>query len=403
MNTIKTIFVTTLGQFQVSCNGQVLTESAGRSYKLWDLFKLLLINRGKAIGPEQIMEILWPDQDLENDKGALRTLVYRLRKVLELGTDGCGSINLHNGSYSLVLDDRVEVDTDRFERLIRQGVALSENHPNEAMIPLREAVDLYKGEFLAECSYFDWVLPARNYYHRLHMEAVMSLAQLLDQTGQHADRARLCEKALLVEPYDEELHLIFIDALVKDGRRRQALSHYEYITGKLYRELGVKPSQAMRSLYRQLKTSDVVNLDISSIQHGLKGRQEQEGAFLCEPDVFRSIYELERRRGERSGQAVFLCLVTIATEEHTLPAQPVLRECMDKLKVILVDSLRRGDVVTGWNEAQCLVILPGLRQEHAEMILSRVHTRFIAACRLHSVGLKTNAQPVLPPLVFTTA
>lgn len=403
MTTNKIFFVTTLGQFQLSCNDQVLTESAGRSYKLWDLFKLLLIHRGKALGPEQLMGILWPEQDLENDKGALRTLVYRLRKVLELGTNGCCSINLHNGSYSLALADDVEVDIDRFERLSRQGVSLCDNSPNTALASLQEAVSLYKGEFLIECSYYDWVLPARNYYHRLYMETVMSLAQLLDNAGQHADRAKLCEKALLVEPYDEELNLIFIDALVKDGKRRQALSHYEYITGKLYRELGVKPSQAMRSLYRQLKTSDAVNLDLSSIQHGLKGRQEQEGAFICQPDVFRSIYELERRRGERTGQAVFLCLVTIATEEHTLPAQPILKECMDRLKDILIDSLRRGDVVTEWNEAQCLVILPGLRQEHAEMILSRVHTRFVAACRLHSVGLKTNAQPVLPPLIITPA
>lgn len=403
MTITKTIFVTTLGQFQVSSDGQVLTESAGRSYKLWDLFKLLLINRGKAIGPEQIMEILWPEQDLENDKGALRTLVYRLRKVLELGTEGCGSINLQNGSYSLVLDESVEVDVDRFERLCRQGTALSEANPSMAMVHLKEAVNIYKGEFLTECSYFDWVLPARNYYHRLYLEAVMCLAQLLDYTGQHSDRARLCERALIVEPYDEELHLIFMDALVKDGKRRQALSHYEYITSKLYRELGVKPSQAMRSLYRQLKTSDVVNLDLSSIQHGLKVRQEPEGAFLCEPDVFRSIYELERRRGERTGQAVFLCLLTIATDEHTLPVQPVLKECIEQLKLILVDSLRRGDVVTGWNEAQCLIILPGLRQEHAEMILGRVQTRFSQACRHHAVGLKTNAQPVLPPLVFTTA
>ena len=250
MTITKTIFVTTLGQFQVSSDGQVLTESAGRSYKLWDLFKLLLINRGKAIGPEQIMEILWPEQDLENDKGALRTLVYRLRKVLELGTEGCGSINLQNGSYSLVLDESVEVDVDRFERLCRQGTALSEANPSMAMVHLKEAVNIYKGEFLTECSYFDWVLPARNYYHRLYLEAVMCLAQLLDYTGQHSDRARLCERALIVEPYDEELHLIFMDALVKDGKRRQALSHYEYITSKLYRELGVKPSQAMRSLYQ---------------------------------------------------------------------------------------------------------------------------------------------------------
>jgi two-component SAPR family response regulator len=53
----------TLGRFIVLRGKKSLNEQTNRSYRMWELFKYLLTNRGKGIPAESITEILWPGSD----------------------------------------------------------------------------------------------------------------------------------------------------------------------------------------------------------------------------------------------------------------------------------------------------------------------------------------------------
>lgn len=389
----------TMGQFLVKRGSELLSGDVSRSQKPWEIFKYLITHRGKTFLPEQVLETLWPDQEYSDPNRALRNLVYRLRQILG---EGCSKedrsiIAFSHGGYSFNTKADIWLDAEEFENLCRQAFSIREEDPGGAIGVYLKAVSLFKGEYLPECSYSEWVLPIRNYYRRIYLKACSDLTHLLKNTRRHPEIIEVCEKTFLVEPFEEEFHLRFMEALLEGGKTNQAKAHYEYVTSTFYRDMGIKPSPDMRSLYRRMKTdSDRVELDLSFIQDNLGERHEAEGAFLCDPDVFRFLYKLEQRRGERSGQAVFLGLLTLTRPDYGMPATKTLQETMENLKESLETSLRKGDVVSRWSEAQYLVLLPGLSLEQAERVLARIKERFRKSGGPKDVVLRTKLQSVLP-------
>lgn len=392
--------IITLGRFEVRYGDVLVSEDAKRSYRLWDLFRYLITFRGKGSLPEVMAETLWPDQEYEDPKGAVRTLVYRLRRLLAEKTgmsEKIDFITFYQGGYQWNNKVDYRLDADVFERLCAQAEKLVAGHPEHAIDLYLQALSLYQGEYLPECSYHEWVIPVRHHYHRTYLKAVVELASLLKRARRYSEIVSVCERAFTVEPYEEELHLAFLDALASSGKLKQARAHYEYITSALYRELGVKPSLAMRSLYRRIQSNEPgVELDLTIIQETLADQQTPRGAFLCDPDVFRYLYRLEKRRGERTGQAVFLALLTLTRPDFDRPDPETLRRGMDLLEDHLVGSLRKGDVVSRWNEAQFLLIISGLNMEQAEMVLGRIKKGFVAKYTPKDLVLRTKLQSVLP-------
>jgi len=186
----------------------------------------------------------------------------------------------------------------------------------------------------------------------------------LKESRRHGEIIEVCETACMIEPFEEELHLHLLDALIEEGNTSQAKAHYEYVTSMFCRELGVKPSPEMREIYRRIKQhySDVES-DLSSLQERMRQAQETAGVFLCAPDVFCFLYELEQRRAERVGQSIFLSLLTLKrTNAERLTPQSI-NESMETIKEVLLTSLRKGDVACRWNDTQYLLLLAGLSME----------------------------------------
>ena len=53
-----------------------------------------------------------------------------------------------------------------------------------------------------------------------------------------------------MSPYDEVSCICtFIEALTEVGEKRYAISHYEYITSRLYSHIGIKPSPKNEKCY----------------------------------------------------------------------------------------------------------------------------------------------------------
>ena len=54
-----------------------------------------------------------------------------------------------------------------------------------------------------------------------------------------------------------------------------------------------------------------IDLSLIHIYMLMEGAKEK-GAFNCEPSVFRDVYQLETRAIERTGDSIFLCLITVS-------------------------------------------------------------------------------------------
>jgi tetratricopeptide (TPR) repeat protein len=293
------------------------------------------------------------------------------------------------------------LDAREFEDLCQRAKGLVREKSEEAITLLQRALPLYKGEYLPETAFSEWVLPQRHYYRRLYLEGVVTLARLLKEARRYEEIINLCEEAIRIEPFEEDLHIPFLEALLARGRKKQALTHYQYITAALYRELGVKPSQSLRHIYRLIQAEDgtAAAQDLTLVQEGLQGApEEKEGAFYCEPAIFRSIYNLESRRAERRGGEVALCLLTLTGEKGVI-SFPELQEGMDHLQAVLLACLRKGDVITRWNESQFLVLLDTINLHQAQKVLRRVESSFWGTWGQNEGRLLLNSkfQPLLPP------
>ncbi|MBS3947542.1 MAG: winged helix-turn-helix domain-containing protein [Dethiobacter sp.] len=189
----KQLKVFTLGQFVVENGETHLSESGGRSRKVWELFKYLLVHNDRVLLPEVIAEQLWPDQNYADAKSAVRTLIHRLRGLLGNGVD---LIKFVQGGYTLNRHQDLWLDIAVFEGCCREArQAAKQGQARMAEDLYRQGLALYKGDLLPECAYSDWLIPLRNHYHRLYLQSVLELTELLRQTQSYGEIVEEAAKA----------------------------------------------------------------------------------------------------------------------------------------------------------------------------------------------------------------
>ncbi|MBS3873854.1 MAG: winged helix-turn-helix domain-containing protein [Firmicutes bacterium] len=388
----KRLKITTLGHFAVVNGSSCISHSCGRSRKIWDLFKLLLVHHDRVLMPESIVEQLWPEKPYDDARGAVRTLVHRLRSVLGEDMD---YIKFTQGGYTFSLYHDVWLDIHVFENTCRQARQLAKQGlMPEAVHLYKQGLSLYQGDLLPECPYSDWLLPHRGHYHSLYVQAVAELAVLLDEQHSYAELEEEVTRALMVDYYEETLHLILLQTLLREGKFTQAKWHYEKVTSVFYREMGLKPSAAMKGLLRLILGQETENNRAAAehvpILDAVPCQEESRGALLCEREVFRVICSLESRRAERTGSTGQVAVLAV-TQAHI--SDSLLGEKGDEghvLEKLLRAVLRKGDVLCRDGLHQFFVLLPATTYEQAQSIIRRVED----AAKERGLLLRRRLQPL---------
>lgn len=360
----------TLGQFEVRLGGVVRTTDS-RSSKMWDLLKFLVTHRDRSVAPEVLVEALWPDDDYDDAKGALRTLVYRLRKVLapEKGMPDC--ILSLGGGYKFVIEAVDYLDAEEFERVGAEGLQ------NKSLQALEQAASLYRGDYLKDSVFVEWAIPRRTYYRRLYLKIIGELVSTL-RIEQNYERAEeVCEQSLLIESLDEGLNCHFLELLISQGKHTKAQEHYSAFTGRLYRDMGIKPSPALRSLYEKIKQGQ------NEAAATREPREVTDGALVCASDLFAGICDIESQRGQRNGYSVFLLDFALDTTAGSL--SPSLG---DKILELLVKSLRKGDAVARHDGDSFSILLSNLANTHAEMVVNRLYEKIVGLANTFGVKVQ---------------
>ncbi len=367
---------------------------------MWEIFKFLISHRGKAFFPEVILDKLWPENDYNDPGLVIRVQIFRLRQALN-SVPGkptlAANIVFSQGCYSW--EDKTDywLDLIEFESLAEEAGSLSKSDPGRAITLYRRTVALYKGEYLPELSFSEWLEPIRTYYHEIYLDCVLNLVDLLKAKGDYTEIIKVCEQAAAIDYFEEIIHIKLIEALLAEDQTTRARAHYNEVTTVFYREMGIKPSEQMKNLYRLVGVEPGgFELDLATIQEGLKGKEAVNGAYLCDAELFRYFYKLERLRFERSGDSILLGLLTLTAPDYNMPDKKILKEAMHDLKGAILSSLRKGDVVTRWNEAQFLMLLPGLNREEAGKVIERIVNSFPRKHSLHGLSLHRKIESLMP-------
>lgn len=374
---VKTVSVSLLGGFALEVDGASLTDDINRSLKLWSVLAYLTLHRERAVPQSEFIELFWPDDHSSNPVNALKTLLHRIRAMLEpLFGQEIQPILSQRGAYIWNPAVGCTLDIDRFEELCRLG-GDTQRTAEERMTSYREAVELYKGDLLPKLSHQMWLVPMAVRYHTAYIAAVKDFAVLLDEAALYEEMHEVCARASDLDNLDEGLHTLIVRALLRQGKDAAALEHYEKATDLLYRNLGVRPSEELRSLYKEIMaTEKTLETDLGVIMNDLREAAARPGAFVCEYGFFKEAYRLEVRRAIRSGTCVHLCLITVSLPDGGMPQLKVLSNTMDQLLDVLVNNLRRGDVVSKFSGAQYVIMLPAANYEDSNMVMDRVVRAF---------------------------
>jgi DNA-binding SARP family transcriptional activator len=389
-----------LGSLELEKQGNVITDNDNRSKKIWLLLALLAYNRNNKVSQEKILSYFWNDfEGSSNPQNALKTLFHRLRVLLNpLGEDVSRKLfQCKKGEYFLNPDFPYELDIDRFESLVL--TAREESDPNQRSEILRQAFNLYQGDFLTKFSSESWVIPISTYYHNLFLETVEELIELYESEQNYQIAIEILEKANSIEQYEERFYLHLMMDLIALGRMEEVITVYKQLNDMLQMNFGVKPSPEVKKLYQQasLACKDDM-LDSSSIQKQLlEGGQDQHGALYCDYDFFLNIYHAMARGLERNGNAIHLVIMTITDLNDKVLSKRSLDVCVNNLKALSCETLRQGDVVSMCSPSQFVILLPNANRENALMVSERIEKSFLRKYPHSPAKLNFDVQPLLPP------
>lgn len=393
--TLKSAQVTMLGGFSISVNGNTISDEMNRTHKLWNILSYLIIHRDRMVEQSEFLEQFWSEETGMAPVNALKTQLYRIRTMLKplFGSDFQPIIS-QRGGYQWNPGIQTEVDVDEFVFLCQRT-----NRPDTSVAKqetlLKEALVLYKGEFLPKLANNMWVQKLSEIYHNLYLEAVTDYAEILEKDGLYEEIIDTMRKAIAIHPLDEKLHTNIIRSFLNEGKNAAALAHYEYATDLLYRSFGLQNWQELRDLYDQIMaTEQAFETELSVIQQDLRETSQKTGAFFCEYGCFREIYRLEARRSIRNGTCIHIVLITVLNSDGSIPQVKILNKTMDQLYEVIEKTLRSGDVITRYSSAQFAIMLPDANLEESEMVVGRVLSQFRRRHRMNQLKISSRIRAV---------
>ena len=156
------------------------------------------------------------------------------------------------GGYRLTVD-RQAIDLTRFEGLVASAdAALEKGDPQRATAAYTEALELWRGDVLADLSDYDFVAHLRTRLDELRASALESRIQAELDLGHHLAAISELGGLIAEHPLREGLHAQRILALYRSGRQSDALAAYRELCTVLDTELGIEPSPPLRELHTRV-------------------------------------------------------------------------------------------------------------------------------------------------------
>lgn len=361
--------IITLGSFNVIKDNHSLLKSSVNSKKVWELYKFMLTHKNQSFTAEMLTDQLWSEEDYSDSSATIRRQMHRLRILLqEEASSDNQSILLTNGFYHWNNNLNVSIDSKEFVDLLTRADEEMNTNPVKALSLYLKAIDTYSGDYLSESYNEHWVFPTRNHLRQLFLKSISIANTLLKQNHQYKEIISLCEKAIHIDYYEEAFHLQLIESYIELGNSSMALEHLEKVAVFLKKELGIELSHELLNLKKKLVQQQKINKP--SIDHLIDDNKNIAEAFFCDREIFKSIFELECRRSERSNLpfSIYSLYIQLKKESSLSKKELYNKKIVQQLR----SSFRKGDVFTQWEEDTYYLLLSGTNDDVARTIIERV-------------------------------
>jgi ATP/maltotriose-dependent transcriptional regulator MalT/two-component SAPR family response regulator len=254
-SSIPRLRIETLGEFLVYRGDSLIEDKEWDRSQPKQLLKVIVSYRAKKISKEALMDQLWPEERPKAAENDFKTALQRLRKSLEPTPSkdfGSSYIHLYNNVVSID-PELCEVDADEFLFLFKKGEEKEKaGDVKEALSNYNKAIEMYKGDFLADELYIPWADQRREELKGKYIELLGRAAHLHDRQGTVKKAVECYKKAIRADSLLEESYQKLMTLYSSRGMYNEALRTYETCKKVLNEELKTKPDPMTTALYNKI-------------------------------------------------------------------------------------------------------------------------------------------------------
>ena len=364
----REITITTFGKFQVLYGKTDILEGYCKSQKACEIFRYLLAFYGRKVEKETLSELFWPGMGCKRARQNLSSTIYFVRNAFDtvVGDDfgkkilPCSSqmcwFELTNNIYYDVAELKNEV------MLANQSKDIAEKISN-----LMNAEATYKGDFMSEDSYNDWVKPLRSEFREIAINTLTQLTRLLYEERSYNESMFYTIRLLEIDPYNENAVYNKVQLLQLQGRPAEAVRIYEDYAERLRRKFNIKPGHELEDLLQSIKeqsggTSNGRNL--AAKNESVLQSSGQKGSLFVDMNTFLLMakHESLKRKSE-----------SFVVSFRADCGKPLAYESIRNLTFGFLSILRKSDIVAS-TQNNIYILLTEIPTSAQELI----DKRFIA-------------------------
>ncbi|MCI8418444.1 MAG: hypothetical protein HFI33_13290 [Lachnospiraceae bacterium] len=342
----------------------VVPDKLGK--KALSFLQYFIVNHGRNISSEELIEQFWPDTNSSDPANALKNMLFKTRNLLKTLFPGQETlIRTLQGCYGWDTGVTIETDAEEFEQICLE---VRRKWGEDYLEALLKAASLYKGDFLPGND-SGWAVSLRRYYQTLYLDVCKMVLPLLQEEERWTEVIGLCEQASVVDVSADTFVTYQMQALIAMGQPEGAVRAYEAFRERLWEEFEIEPTEQVEQIYMLAEGMCQNHMDGRDILKLVAEGELDSRAFLCTFGVFQSIVALERRHLARSGGSSALLHVSLGNK--VTPTTDARR-----LERILLEGLRTGDPVARLDAGSYIFMLAGVSTENARLVMERLERAF---------------------------
>lgn len=229
-----------------------LPAEAWTTRRARDILCYIAAQRHRRASKDTLIDVFWGEADFAVVDKNFHPTISHIRKALNYQQKLKQNFLLYqDGAYQFAPAFSYYIDTEEFERLVKEGhAARRERDVEHCMKAYEGAIELYRGDFM-EGVYDDWAEEQRGYLREQYLRILESLVAAAQRLKDWPRALDLAQQILRQDQFREDLHAVIMRAHAALGNRAAVKERYQALRVLLRKELGVEPAPETQRAYQE--------------------------------------------------------------------------------------------------------------------------------------------------------
>lgn len=240
-------------RYYISCFGGLSINKKGDNHRLnirWrtrkteEVFAYLLINHGKRVRKDHLVDIIWPYIDLERGINQLYSAIYHIRQTLKKLNVRI-EIKNSNQYYILHLND-VEIDMNIWERAMNNLPPINE----ETIFKHIQVIFEYSGDVFRDLDYY-WSEKDKDRLREIWLYHVEQVTDFLYEKGKIVQIVNIYHHVQEAYPLGDNSYYMLMRIYAYLNNRHAVKMQYDALVKMLADNYDEEPSMEIQNWYEQ--------------------------------------------------------------------------------------------------------------------------------------------------------